>query len=63
MFGRNTEFKNNYRNTLEQINKLSANIKSDDDKIRLLGLINNLKYYASAIEPQESIDWYNKNYK
>ena len=58
-----TEFKNKYRNTLELINKLSVNIKTDNDKIRLLELINNLKYYVSAIEPQESIDWYNKNYK
>ena len=63
MFERNTEFKTKYRNTLEQINKLSVNIKTDNDKIRLLELINNLKYYVSAIEPQESIDWYNKNYK
>ena len=60
MFGRNNEFKNNYRNTLRQINELSVNIKNDDDKIKLLGLINNLKYYLSAIEPQESIDWFNK---
>lgn len=60
MFGRNNEFKNNYLNTLRQINELSVNMKNDDDKIRLLGLINNLKYYASAIEPQESIDWFNK---
>lgn len=63
MFERNTEFKNKYRNTLEYINKLSVNIKTDNDKIRLLELINNLKYYVSAIEPQESIDWYNKTYK
>ena len=61
MFRRNNEFKNNYQNTLRQINELSVNIKNDDDKIRLLGLINNLKYYASVIEPKESIDWYNKN--
>jgi hypothetical protein len=60
MFGRNNDFKNNYQNTLMQINELSVNIKNDDDKIRLLGLINNLKYYASAIEPQESINWFNK---
>ena len=60
MFGRNNEFKNNYQNTLRQINELSVNIKNDDDKIRLLGLINNLKYYLSTIEPQESIDWFNK---
>lgn len=60
MFERNTTFKNKYYNTLEQINKLSANLRNDNDKITLLGLINNLKYYASAIEPQESIDYYNK---
>lgn len=60
MFERNTTFKNKYYNTLEQINKLSANLRNDNDKIILLGLINNLKYYASAIEPQESIGYYNK---
>lgn len=63
MFGRNNEFKSNYQNTLKQINELSAHLKSDNDKITLLGLINNLKYYASAIEPQESIDLYNQKYK
>ena len=62
-FGNNNELKNNYQNTLRQINKLSVNIRTDDDKIKLLSLINNLKYYASSIEPQESIDWYHKNYK
>lgn len=62
-FGNNNEFKNRYQNTLKQINEISANLRNDDDKIRLLGLINNLKYYASAIEPQESIDWCNKHYK
>ena len=36
MFGRNNEFKNNYQNTLKQINELSANIRNDDDKIRSL---------------------------
>lgn len=60
MFERNNEFKNKYQNTLRQINELGTNIRNDEDKIRLLGLINNLKYYASSIEPQESIDWYNK---
>ena len=62
-FGKNNEFKNNYQNTLRQINELSVNMRTDNDKIKLLSLINNLKYYASSIEPQESIDWYNKNYK
>ena len=62
-FRRNSDFKENYKNTLRQINIISENLKTDDDKIRLLSLINNLKYYASSIEPQESIDWYNKNYK
>lgn len=63
MFERNNEFKTNYNNVLKQINYLSANLKTDDDKIRLLSLINNLKYYASRIEPQDSIDWYNHNYR
>ena len=44
MFGKNNDFKINYQNTLKQINELSVNMKNDDDKIRLLGLINNLKY-------------------
>ena len=63
MFERNNEFKKRYQNTLKQINELSANLRTDNDKIKLLSLINNLKYYASAIESQESIDWCNKNYK
>ena len=62
MFKRNNEHKNNYSNILAQINHVSANLRSDDDKIRLLSLINNLKYYAAKIEPQDSIDWYNKTY-
>lgn len=62
MFKRNNEYKNNYSNILAQINHVSANLRSDDDKIRLLSLINNLKYYATKIEPQDSIDWYNKTY-
>lgn len=62
-FRRNNDFKENYKNILRQINIISENLKTDDDKIRLLSLINNLKYYASSIESQESIDWYNKNYK
>ena len=61
MFERNNEFKNKYQNTLKQINELSANLRNDDDKIRLLDLINNLKYYAGSIEPQESIDWCNRH--
>ena len=63
MFGRNNEFKANYKNTLNQINYLSENLKTDDDKIRLLSLINTLKYYAAKIEPQDSIDWCRHNYR
>ena len=63
MFERNNEFKANYKNTLKQINYLSENLKTDDDKIRLLSLINNLKYYAGKIEPQDSIDWCRRNYR
>lgn len=63
MFEKNNKVKSNYENTLKQINTLSANLRNDDDKIKLLGLINNLKYYANAIEPQESIDWCRKHYR
>lgn len=62
MFERNNEFKNKYKDTLKQINNLSENLKNDNDKIRLLSLINNLKYYAGCIEPRDSIDWYNHCY-
>lgn len=62
-FIKNNDFKENYKNTLIQINILSENLKNDDDKIKLLSLINNLKYYASSIEPQDSIDWYNSNHR
>ena len=63
MIERNNEIKNRYKNKLKQINELSSNLRNDDDKIKLLNLINDLKFYASSIEPQESIDWYNKHYK
>ena len=59
MFKRNNDFKNKYKDTLKQINNLSENLRNDNDKIRLLSLINNLKYYVGCIEPQDSIDWYN----
>lgn len=62
MFEKNNEVRNRYKNVLKQINELNLNIKNDDDKIKLLNLINNLKFYASAIEPQESINWCNKYY-
>jgi hypothetical protein len=63
MIERNNEIKNRYKNKLKQINELSVNLRNNDDKIKLLDLINDLKFYASSIEPQESIDWYNKHYK
>lgn len=63
MFERNNESKNKYLNTLKQINMISENLRNDNDKIKLLCLINDLKYYANEIEPQESIDWCNKYYK
>lgn len=63
MIERNNEIKNRYKNKLKQINELSVNLRNNDDKIKLLDLINDLKFYASSIEPQESINWYNKHYK
>lgn len=58
MFKNNSNNKTMYKSVLNQINTLSEHLKNDDDKIKLLSLINNLKYYASRIEPQESIDYY-----
>lgn len=58
MFENNNGNKVMYKRVLGQINTLSEHLKNDDDKIKLLSLINNLKYYASKIEPQESIDYY-----
>ena len=61
MFENNNSNKVMYKSVLSQINTLSEHLKNDDDKIKLLSLINNLKYYASKIEPQESVDYYRKH--
>ena len=53
MFEKNNDIKSRYQNTLKQINELSLHLRDDDDKIKLLSLINNLKFYASSIEPQQ----------
>ena len=63
MFGNNTKYINEYSQLLKQLTYLGANFKNDDDKIKALSIINNLKHIAYKIEPQASIDYYNKHYK
>lgn len=60
MFSNQQTHKNSYEETLRKINAIGTRIQNDNDKIRLLGLINNLKYYCSSIEPQDSYDLYNR---
>ena len=60
MFEKQNEWKRRYEDNLRKINSIGTNIKTDEDKIMLLNLINNLKYFCGCIEPQESYDMYNK---
>ena len=63
MFGNNNKYINEYNQLLKQLTYIGANFKSDDDKIKVLGIINSLKNIAYKIEPQASIDWCKRNYK
>ena len=63
MFENNNKYKKQYHQLLQQLNYISCNFKTDDDKIKALSIINNLRYIADKIEPQASIDWYERNYK
>ena len=56
----NNSYIKQYSEILNKINSFGTNIKNDSDKIRLLGLINELKYYCLHIEPQDSLDIYNR---
>lgn len=58
MFENNNKYKNQYHQLLQQLNYISCNFKTDDDKIKALSIINNLKNIAYKIEPQSSIDYY-----
>ena len=60
MFENNNKYINEYSQLLKQLTYMGANFKSDDDKIKVLGIINSLKNIAYKIEPQASIDLYNK---
>jgi hypothetical protein len=60
MFSNKETHKILYKETLQKINAIGTRIQNDTDKIYLLGLINNLKYHCSDIEPQDSYDMYNK---
>ena len=58
MFEKQDEWKHRYEENLRKINSIGMNIKTDEDKIRLLNLINNLKYFCGCIEPQDSYNQY-----
>lgn len=58
MFENNNKYKKQYHQLLQQLNYISCNFKTDDDKIKALSIINNLKNIAYKIEPQSSIDYY-----
>lgn len=60
MFSNQKTHKILYEETLRKINAIGTRIQNDTDKIHLLGLINNLKYHCSGIEPQDSYDLYNR---
>lgn len=51
MFSNQETHKILYEETLRKINAIGTRIQNDTDKIYLLGLINNLKYHCSGIEP------------
>ena len=58
MFEKQDEWKLRYEENLRKINSIGSNIKTDEDKIKLLNWINNLKYFCSCIEPQDSYNQY-----
>lgn len=60
MFENNNRFKETYSHILQQLVNYGPNFRNDIDKINVLSLINNLKDTAYRIEPQESVDYYNR---
>ena len=58
MFSNQETHKILYEETLRKINAIGTRIQNDTDKIYLLGLIKNLKYHCSGIEPQNSYNKY-----
>ena len=53
MLKNNEMYKESFKTTLARITNQFENLRSDKDKSILLGFINNLKYYASKIEPTD----------
>ena len=60
MCSKNSFYVSQYKEILDKINSFGSNIANDNDKIKLVGLINELKYYCLHIEPQDSLDIYNR---
>lgn len=60
MFENNNRYKEAYKQILNQLVNYNANFRNDNDKIRVLELINHLKDIAYRIEPQDSVDYYSR---
>lgn len=60
MFGYNNQYKEEYNKLLNQLNNFGSNFRNDEDKITALSLINRLKAIAYKIEPQDSVDYFNR---
>lgn len=60
MFENNNRFKETYNHILQQLVSIGPNFRNDNDKIKVLEMINHLKDIAYRIEPQDSVDYYNR---
>lgn len=51
-FPKNNTHKQEYQKLLDEINKIGCNFSDDIAKIKVLGMIHNLKNIAYKIEPE-----------
>jgi hypothetical protein len=48
---KNNIYKQEYKKILNEINKIGCNFSDDNEKIKIIGMIHNLKNVAYNIEP------------
>ena len=60
MFENNNNFKNTYNHILQQLVNIGPNFRNDNDKIKALEMNKHLNDIAYRIEPQDSVDYYNR---
>lgn len=60
MFENNKNYKDQYKRYLSELTRIGCDFKNDDDKIKALGIINNLKNIGYKIEPTDSIEYCKK---